>query len=76
MTPEDFYGLFDAERLLAAQRSRLGKILGESDQILNSVLLPGRFVKVVAEGQELGWGVVVQQITVGGRQFFDVLIPG
>lgn len=50
--------------------------MGESDQILNSVLLPGRFVKVVAEGQELGWGVVVQQITVGGRQFFDVLIPG
>ena len=59
MAPEDFCALFDVERLIAAQRARLGRILGASDQILNEVLLPGRFVKVSAEGQELGWGLVV-----------------
>ena len=31
---------------------------------------------MAAEGQQLGWGVVIQQISVGGRQFFDVLLPG
>ena len=59
-----------------AQRAKLAKLLSASDQMLNGVLQPGRFVKVCAEGADLGWGVVIQQTAVGGRQFFDVLIPG
>ena len=59
VAPEDFYSLYDIERLLAAQRARLGKLLSENDQLLNNILQPGRFVRVSAEGQELGWGVVI-----------------